>query len=88
MPTIHELKIWPEFYEAIESCVKTFDLRKDDRGYEINDGLRFREWDPRTEQYTGYELSRTIVYILRHRPKAGCAATFGLQPGYVILGLD
>ncbi len=83
----HYLKIWPEFFDAVESGRKTFELRKNDRQFVVNDQLVLREWDPATEDYTGRETLRTVTYLLGHRPDAGCAATFGLHPDYVILGV-
>lgn len=82
---IHDLKIWPEFFDAVDSGVKTFDLRKDDRGFKVGDVLKLREWAPAGHFYTGRSVVKQIGYILEHRPDAGCAATFGLQEGYVIL---
>lgn len=33
-PTIHELKILPEYFEAVVSGDKRFEIRKNDRNYE------------------------------------------------------
>ena len=44
--TVHELKIWPEFFEPVASGVKTFEVRRDDRGFAVGDRLRLREWEP------------------------------------------
>ena len=85
---IHELKIWPEFFRANREGRKNFELRKNDRGFAIGDKLILKEWDPETKAYTGLWMERSVFYILAHRPDAGCAATFGLTPGYVILGLE
>jgi hypothetical protein len=85
--TAHELKTWPEYFEAISTGEKTFDLRKDDRGFKVGDTLRLREWSPVSKEYSGRELTRRIAYILPHLPTAGCAATFGLQAGHAILAL-
>lgn len=86
--TVHELKTWPEFFTAIREGVKTFDIRKDDRNFAVGDELILREWQPEGHFYTLAEpLERRVAYILRHRPDAGCAATFGLQPGYAILSI-
>jgi uncharacterized protein YqfB (UPF0267 family) len=82
---IHELKIWPEFFDAVLSGAKTFDLRKNDRDFQVGDVLKLREWAPAGHFYTGKEVIALISYILEHRPDAGCAATYGLKPGYVIL---
>lgn len=85
---VHDLKTWPEFYDALLAGSKNFELRNDDRGFEVGDELCLREWNPRTEQYSGRKTARMVSYILEHHPDAGCAATFGLRPGYVILGLS
>lgn len=77
----HALKIWPEFVKDIESETKTFELRKDDRPFTVEDTLLLQEWNPKDERYTGKELLFKITYILRDVPK------FGLKAGYVILGI-
>ena len=42
--TIHELKIWPQYFDAIASGIKTFEVRKDDRGFAVGDTLVLKEW--------------------------------------------
>ena len=76
--TIHELKILPEYFEAIDEGGKCFELRKDDRGYKVHDTLFLREWDGK--HYTGRKCTRNIAYILRNCPE------YGLMDGYCILG--
>ncbi|WP_441235685.1 ASCH/PUA domain-containing protein [Bradyrhizobium sp. 930_D9_N1_4] len=84
----HYLKTWPEFFAALVECEKTFELRKNDRQFQRGDVLHLQEFDPETKAYSGREITRKVVYMLDHRPDAGCAATFGLSPGYVIMGLE
>lgn len=84
---VHDLKSWPEFYDALLAGTKNFELRNDDRGFEVGDELCLREWNPRTKQYSGRKTVRLVSYILEHRPEAGCAATFGIRDGYVIMAL-
>lgn len=84
----HNLKTWPEFYDALLAGTKPFELRKNDRGFEVGDELVLREWNPQTGHYTGRKIVRTVSYLLEHRPGAGCAATFGLREDYVIMGLE
>jgi len=64
--TIHELKTWPPHFSATWGGPKTFELRRDDRGYETGDILHLREWSPETESYSGRELLARVTYLLRH----------------------
>jgi len=42
---IHELKINPEFFDAVASGIKTFEVRKNDRPFRIGDTLVLLEFD-------------------------------------------
>lgn len=44
----HQLKCWPEFFQATLNGLKKFELRRDDRpeGYQVGDELLLKEWDP------------------------------------------
>lgn len=84
----HDLKTWPHFFSKIVSGEKTFELRNDDRHFAVGDDLRLREWSPVDMEYTGKEITKRVTHLLRHDPTAGCTATFGLKPGYVIMSLS
>lgn len=43
----HEVKSWPEFFIPVNDGVKPFDLRRNDRDYQVGDLLRMREWVPK-----------------------------------------
>lgn len=83
IPCIHDLKVWPEFYADIESGVKPFEVRVDDRDprYQVGDVLRLREWSPKTGDYTGRVMERSVCYTLR------APAHPGIASGHVIMGL-
>jgi hypothetical protein len=74
---IHELKTWPEFYERVASSVKTFEIRKNDRGFAAGDTLILMEFDPAHDAYTGRVMARDVSYV----------TDFAQQPGYVVMGL-
>lgn len=74
---IHELKIRPEFFEACTSGKKTFEVRRNDRPFEIGDYLALNEWDG--ERHTGRCALFAITYILND---AGYC-----KPGYVIMSI-
>jgi len=76
----HTLKTWPEFYKGIVSGVKTFELRKNDRNFQVGDVVKLDEWDPKKKDYTGRWTERNITDILT-------GPAFGLQEDYVILSL-
>jgi hypothetical protein len=65
----HELKTWPEFFQALASGRKTFEVRKNDRGYAIGDCLLLREWNQHTETYS--VMRRVTVSYILHGPGFG-----------------
>ena len=75
--TIHELKTWPRFFEDVVSGRKTFEIRRDDRGFKVGDTLRLREWDYTSEKYTGQEEWFDVTYLTH----------FEQQPGYVVMAI-
>lgn len=45
---IHELKIWPEYYERVADGTKTFEIRDNsDRGFQTGDIVRLLEFNPK-----------------------------------------
>lgn len=82
----HDLKVWPEYYEAIEADLKPFEIRKNDRDYQVGDVLRLREYSPGPDEYTGRETRRRVVYMLDGDHPMGFA--FGLRAGFVAMALQ
>ncbi|HCT8905282.1 TPA: DUF3850 domain-containing protein [Enterococcus faecalis] len=74
-PAIHELKILPEYFEAVVSGNKCFEIRKNDRNYKKGDILRLNEYQD--GQYTGDVHVAEITYI----------TDYAQQDGYVVLGI-
>ena len=64
----HELKTWPVFYKDIISGVKTFEVRVNDRNFQLGDTLFLREYDPDVEDYTGRSFKVRVTYILGDNP--------------------
>ena len=60
---IHKLKISPIYYEAIENGSKTYEIRKDDRNYQVGDVLELCEYEEM--KYTGKKLYADILSVLR-----------------------
>lgn len=77
---MHDLKTWPEYFDAIISGAKLFEVRKDDRGFTVGDTLLLREWDPKHSWYTGRTVSRRVTYVLT-------GPAFGIEAGFVCMGI-
>lgn len=82
---VHELKTWPEPFQALVDGRKTFEIRQDDRGgFKVDDVLKLEEYeppslgDPGVGRYTGRWLRRKVTYIARG---------WGLPDGLVVLAL-
>lgn len=58
-----EKKCWPEYFKAILAGQKTFELRLNDFKIAPGDVLILREWDPKTKEYTGRSVEKTVGYI-------------------------
>lgn len=61
---LHELKIYPMYFKDILKNNKNFEVRKDDRLYEVGDYLLLREYLP-ADEYTGKEILVKVLYIYR-----------------------
>ncbi len=97
MTTAHEVKCWPESFEAIHGGFKTCEVRKDDRGYRGGDYLLLREWAPGViaalppagrapfQKYTGRNMMCVITYILREGDAFG---SFLAEKDTVILSIQ
>lgn len=79
----HVVKCWPEFFAAIKDGVKTFDLRRDDRDYQVGDDMVQEEYRGGTGEYTGRELRCKITFIAR----GYSFEKFGLAPGFCCLAI-
>ena len=77
---IHALKIYPEYFQLLKCEIKTFEIRLNDRNFQASQQILFKEYDPKTNSYTGELLMREISYVFY-------GGEFGVEPGYVIMQL-
>ena len=64
---VHAVKIYPEYYEAVKSGKKPFEVRKNDRDYKVGDILALNEFEPDgagTGEYSGRAIIARISYVL------------------------
>ena len=74
----HRLKLAKMFFNAVDTGKKSFELRKNDRNYQIGDILELHEMSDGEE--TGRVTEKQVIYILE--------GFKGLEEGYCILGLE
>lgn len=88
----HELKVWPQFYQAIKRGDKAFEIRWNDRNYAAGDTIWMREWRPPiparqgdpvqdTGEYTGEETYAMITYVMCGKDK------HPIRPGFCVMSI-
>jgi hypothetical protein len=85
----HELKVHFDFWYPLERGEKPFEIRYNDRDFQVGDILKLRPiamlngHDDNSDEwvYLSGELTKRVTYVLRPPQHPG------LQDGYVILGL-
>lgn len=77
---LHKVKSWPQQFKAVKDKGKRFEVRVNDRNYQVNDLLELREWDPKTKKYTGEKILYRITHKLQGK--------FGLPKDLAVLQLD
>jgi hypothetical protein len=78
--TVHDLKTWPEYYDAVEDGRKTFELRKNDRNFRVGDVLHLQRYDLENQTYTGAHLYRSVTYLIE-------GESWGLAAGVCVMSL-
>ncbi|MEK5299030.1 MULTISPECIES: DUF3850 domain-containing protein [Bacillus] len=66
---LHNLKINREFFNPVLEQTKTFEIRKNDRGFCVGDTVILNEWDNQTNQYTGRKVKIKITYMTEFEQK-------------------
>lgn len=81
---VHKLKTVQPYFDDVVSGNKTFEVRKSDRDFKINDVLLLLEYNPdnaanqKSKGYTGKCITARITYILDEPEYC--------KDGYVIIG--
>ena len=60
--------------------MKTFEIRKDDRGFQVGDELLLREYRPEEKRYTGRQVLVAVTYLTK-------GGQWGIPEGLVIMGI-
>lgn len=76
---VHELKCWPKYFAAIRAGEKNFEIRRNDRDFQVGDMLVLQEFDPETDAYTGQTETRMVRFLLSEEDR-------GVIHGFVAIG--
>lgn len=85
--TIHDLKTWPQPFEAVWVGDKRFEVRVADRPFAVGDRVLLREWLPAAPLpgtngvYTGREIDARITYLVE-------PGAWGLPPTMTVFGFS
>lgn len=61
---IHEVKCYPEYFEALKSGAKTFEVRKKDRPYQLGDLLAVNEFAPFDYKFSSEEIIESFSRVV------------------------
>ena len=76
----HELKIAPAYYDAIKRGDKTFEVRRDDRGFQKGDVLKLKGWSGTCYSSRHPVIRCEVLWILT-------GGQLGIQPGFVVMSI-
>lgn len=81
---VHQLNTWPTYWSAIGRGEKTFEVRRNDRGFQTGDIIElYRTWEDRpasTRKSDTQPLRFRIGWILQ-------GGQFGIEPGHCVFSL-
>ncbi|MCX6812032.1 MAG: DUF3850 domain-containing protein [Candidatus Berkelbacteria bacterium] len=60
-------KIWPEYFEAVKSGKKKYELRLNDFEVNVGDFLVLEEWNPATKKYTGRKIKKQVTFVDKYK---------------------
>ena len=82
----HQLKTTDVYFDAVARGEKTFEVRRDDRGFQRGDIQVLKRWTgisasagPHNPHYE--PIRKRISYVLT-------GGQWGIEPGYVVMGLQ
>lgn len=91
--TEHTLKLNDRYFDAVANGIKTFEIRKDDRGFRVGDTLVLKNVNDEGKYITYaddnlginlvYEIKVAVKYILTHDDFPN-----GIPEGYVVMSIE
>jgi hypothetical protein len=88
---IHKLKTLHDYWEAVRLGAKTFEVRRDDRGFQRGDTVileKLAEKEPHHYDYDGHDITAKPKALTFRIGWILTGGQFGIQPGYVVFSLE
>lgn len=86
-PVTHQLKIWPQFFDAWRTGKKRAEIRKNDRDYRVGDVVVLNEWDPKKGKGGTYTRRALRTEILNVTHLSDVPGTHKSDGDFVVLSL-
>lgn len=87
MPRIHELKTWPEPFEALIAGRKLYEIRRDDRGFMVGDEIVLLEYDPSHRGTMSIPIGATGRWVRARVTYKTPGGSWGLPADLCVLSL-
>lgn len=90
----HVLKVVAPYFDALLDGSKTFEVRRNDRGFQRGDLLILWDYDPTPGKWRTYQprecraVSAIVSFVYSGDPRFTHGGQDALAPGWVVLGLN
>lgn len=77
----HYLKTWPQYFWRIAEGQKKFEVRKNDRDFQVGDQVTLEYYNPENQSEQNSPIYVRITYVLQ-------GGQFGIDPDYCVFGFE
>lgn len=80
--TVHKLKTVHPFFQSLWEQKKTFEIRKNDRDFTVDDELHLEEYFPSTDTYGDRCVVAEVTHIVNSEQYPD-----GIKNGYIVMSI-
>ncbi len=71
LPKLHKLKCETKYFHAVAAGEKTFEVRFNDREFDVNDFLQLEDFHPETQELSGLTVAVKVTYMCDYMQRKG-----------------